>query len=695
MLRRFLLAALHMDSLAKEDNIRDIRENLRNLPKDLDATYDDALQRIHNQDRRKVIRAEQVITWICCAETLLSVDELCCALAIRFGDSQLDLEALPKTEPLLSACCGLVTLDHERQVFTLVHYTTEEYLKKNQKYCGPDAHAYLAGISITYLGFSFFDRSPLTDVMALGAIEPWEWQRMKHEKNDARNEVENFLQVNKVLKYAVNHWGDHARETFSDSESWSGQATGASLATSTSPTPSLIETPSVQDLVLEFVKRKQNQIRYADQLGKWVRKELVHHDFMGGAEIMAMREAWSTSNVTTLQVVASFGILPAVNLLLKEGAYVNESDSNGQTALHKAVMKGHTAVVQRLASTPGIELDVKDFKKFTPLHYALAEGHIPVGRLLLEKGASALRKPNQWEINEILEGHTDEHCEEIVKLLMDHTAKPRHQAALIREVLPLAILKKRPALANYCLATGAGTTAAISGSPDKLGMMKMLQTSGASIATDTQKEILILAVLDGDLKLMQLILDLGVSPNDFPNAPRTPLGQAAYWGDINALHWLLDRSADPNIRDRKGNTPLHLLWRDHVIKIAFQASIAFCTKALVSKCADVEAKNLRGHSPLLVAVSNANVDVVGALLEYGADPEALPEDLQRFRKKYAPERLFERAVKLVMKARRRGRRDISEAVVWPLVVPQELAEVTVLTPIRQADGDDDEDIQLV
>ena len=53
-----------MDSLSREDNVRDIRENLQSLPEDLDIIYDEALKRIKRQDRRQLARAEQVLTSI-------------------------------------------------------------------------------------------------------------------------------------------------------------------------------------------------------------------------------------------------------------------------------------------------------------------------------------------------------------------------------------------------------------------------------------------------------------------------------------------------------------------------------------------------------------------------------------------------------------------------------------------------------
>ena len=46
----FLMARLHLDSLAKKHNRRDIKQALHDLPKELYSTYDEAMKRIMSQD---------------------------------------------------------------------------------------------------------------------------------------------------------------------------------------------------------------------------------------------------------------------------------------------------------------------------------------------------------------------------------------------------------------------------------------------------------------------------------------------------------------------------------------------------------------------------------------------------------------------------------------------------------------------
>lgn len=57
----FLLARLHLDSLAKKQNRRDIRLALDKLPRELYGTYDEAMQRLVSQDEQDVDLARSVL----------------------------------------------------------------------------------------------------------------------------------------------------------------------------------------------------------------------------------------------------------------------------------------------------------------------------------------------------------------------------------------------------------------------------------------------------------------------------------------------------------------------------------------------------------------------------------------------------------------------------------------------------------
>ena len=145
-----------MDSLAKKTSRRDVREAAKNLPEKLDEIYDEALTRIERQDHEDVYLAKQILCWISFALRPLTVAEIQHAVAVKPGDTDLDEEALPDEELLVSVCAGLVTIDPESNIIRLVHYTTQEYFERIRMTMFPDAQTSIATTCLTYLSFDIF-----------------------------------------------------------------------------------------------------------------------------------------------------------------------------------------------------------------------------------------------------------------------------------------------------------------------------------------------------------------------------------------------------------------------------------------------------------------------------------------------------------------------------------------------------------
>jgi hypothetical protein len=60
---------------------------------------------------------------------------------------------------------------------------------------------------------------------------------------------------------------------------------------------------------------------------------------------------------------------------------------DGFTQLHHCAINGFTTSVKRLLSIRNINVNVKDARGATPLHYTAANGHVEIVRLLLQNGA--------------------------------------------------------------------------------------------------------------------------------------------------------------------------------------------------------------------------------------------------------------------------------------------------------------------
>jgi len=78
------------------------------------------------------------------------------------------------------------------------------------------------------------------------------------------------------------------------------------------------------------------------------------------------------------------------------------------------------------------------------------------------------------------------------------------------------------------------------------------------------------------------------------------------------IRFLLQKGCNPNVRDRKGITPL---------QIAVRLNHLEGVEALIKGGAQVDIADSQGETPLMTAVHQRNVPLVRLLLEDGADPD--------------------------------------------------------------------------
>ncbi|KAJ7336849.1 hypothetical protein DFH08DRAFT_749112, partial [Mycena albidolilacea] len=152
----FLLAKLHMDSLSSKSTIKGVRQALKALPKTLYDSYENAMDRIKEQNEECRQIAHSTLTWVANAKRPLTPIELQTALAVEPGAKSLDDENILDIEFIISVCAGLVIVDEESSVVRLVHYTTQQYLDSIQSQQFPDAQFEIAHILLTYLTFDQF-----------------------------------------------------------------------------------------------------------------------------------------------------------------------------------------------------------------------------------------------------------------------------------------------------------------------------------------------------------------------------------------------------------------------------------------------------------------------------------------------------------------------------------------------------------
>jgi ankyrin repeat protein len=97
-------------------------------------------------------------------------------------------------------------------------------------------------------------------------------------------------------------------------------------------------------------------------------------------------------------------------------------------------------------------------------------------------------------------------------------------------------------------------------------------------------------------------------------APIHYLSSPSYYypeDQVKLLMLLISNGADINIKDRKGNTPLHLAVRYHAPNEIIMV--------LVEHGADVNAKTKTGETPLQLAINDDNTQIIEFLRKHGAE----------------------------------------------------------------------------
>jgi ankyrin repeat protein len=283
---------------------------------------------------------------------------------------------------------------------------------------------------------------------------------------------------------------------------------------------------------------------------------------------------------TALIVAANAGHVEVVRLLLEKGADIRATDHTGWTALVRATNSGRLGVV-RLLIEKGADVNAEDgLNGNTILMHAASQGHLEVVKLLIEKGADVNAKPsfsNGTALDQAAEaGHL-----EVVKLLLDKGADVNAEDS------------------------DALTRALYNGHGD---VVKLLETHGAEWT-------LIRAVMLGDVKEVQQLIEGGADVNEQEDSEGTVLMMAASRKDIEVVKVLLANGADINAKSKDGRTAL----------MAAAYGDAKITKLLLDRGADVRTKTEDGHTALLSAVMAGSADAVKMLLDKGADVNALSE----------------------------------------------------------------------
>ena len=348
--------------------------------------------------------------------------------------------------------------------------------------------------------------------------------------------------------------------------------------------------------------------------------ELVKLLLEAGADVKATQGGGETP----LMIASRTGRVENVKALLAKGADANASENRGQTALMWAAAQGNTDVVDLLLAN-GADFRSSLKSGFNALLFAVREGRSAVVRSLLKAGASvnevakiekskgtSMRTGTAPLMLAVENGHF-----ELALELIAAGADPNDQRSEFTPLHAITWARRTP--------RGDGDDGnpppAGSGKTGSLEFVRELVRLGAEVNTRLENGSggggrlntkgatpFLLAAQNVDLALMKLLVELGADPK-LANADNCPPLLAASGVGVTApgeepgteaealatVAWLLDRGADINAVDDRGETVMH--------GAAYKIMPKIVT-LLDSRGADItiwNKKNKSGWAPLLIA----------------------------------------------------------------------------------------------
>ncbi|WP_257263897.1 ankyrin repeat domain-containing protein [Endozoicomonas sp. ONNA2] len=319
-----------------------------------------------------------------------------------------------------------------------------------------------------------------------------------------------------------------------------------------------------------------------------------------------------------LHELSETGWKDKVEAALANGANPNNRSSDNHTALGRAALAGHHAIVEILLAH-GANPNSQDGHGYTPLERATIAGHHAVVVTLLNNGAD----PNipSFHTNETpLYRAADRGHHTIVETLLDYGADPNTNSSMGRTALHRAAIHGHHAIVETLTAKGAdpnlkdldGKTALQHAVTSKSGHLDVFKTLLPKTRQPDWDSLLQEFSRLGWNDQVELALARGANPNNHEVNQDTPLGKAAYARHHATVEILLANGANPNIPGFNGYTPLQYVASRGLDPIV---------RTLLTKGADPNLRDLSGFTALQDAVKSGHRHVYNILLPVTRQPD--------------------------------------------------------------------------
>jgi ankyrin repeat protein len=270
-------------------------------------------------------------------------------------------------------------------------------------------------------------------------------------------------------------------------------------------------------------------------------------------------------------------------------------DIEGHNLLHRATWKGQIDIARVLLEHDGETkalVNAKDENGQTPLHIASQHNRLSIVALLLEFGANVNVQDNDG-MTPLFFAAQSARSSKVVQLLLKHGAEVNRTSK--NGQVPLHLASQHVNLSNMELLLKSGATVDARDNDGMTSLLLAAQSTRCGAAA-------------------QLLLEHDASFRVRNKNGQTPLHLASRWGLSDVVASLLKLGADVDAQDNDKMTPL-------LCASGPFRSIA-AAQVLLKHGANVRLRNKNGQTPLHVASENHFSNVVALLLESGAEVDA-------------------------------------------------------------------------
>jgi ankyrin repeat protein len=600
----------------------DVTGELGRLPSSLAGSYDIIYKMILNLGPASKSMAVKALKWLICAKRSLQSQELIAAISV---DSDGKYHSL-SNEGLLDACCNMIVLDSELNIFRFAHLSVKEYLECSEDYSFIDTHALALERSLdTYL-FGWEVASPMELTVKQNSIfRPyadfyWPVHCQVLEKYPSVQRHRQKLKQFFFQCYKVGPLFTEWISALDTPQEYSHQKHLLHEACSSPPTPL-------------FVSCYFGLVSLLDDLNTCANID------------------WNQLNnegSTGLHLSADEGHETVVKVLVKKGVDINAKNRSGQTALHLAARKGHQVVVQLLLES-GAAVDtegrfygtgIKEIR-ITALHIAVKRRDEAMMRLLLENGAKVDAKLEEEE--DVWDGVTETRVTTAlnwaaqngdaaaVRLLIQNGANidvEQHE----EEISAIAVLTIRSKTALH-LAARRGHGAVV----------QLLLEHGANVDVEDQEENNCaegpprkwLKALGQLINRHEVVVDEAVVGRKRRLKGRTALHMAARAGSEVVVRLLLENGASVDVDSEywnpadseRGVTALHMAAKaleehEALVRMLLKYGAKVNSKMEITRLRGKKKGTTTTMTALQLASRRDHKEVMRALLENGASGDA-------------------------------------------------------------------------